>query len=77
MDRGAWQATVPGVTRESENNLSTKPQLLLCLLFRAFSSLTLKVIIARYVFIAILNLAFQLIFYFFFVPFLSVFPFVV
>ena len=41
-----------------------------CLLFGAFSSLTLKVIIDRYMFIAILNLAFQLILYFFFVPFL-------
>ena len=44
---------------------------------RTGASLTLKVIIARYVFIAILNLAFQLVLYFFFVPFLSVFPFVV
>ena len=70
MDRGAWWSTVHGVPKESENNLSTKPQLLLCLLFGAFSSLTLKVIIYRYMFIAILNLAFQLILYFFFVPFL-------
>ena len=70
MDRGAWWAAVHGVPKESENNLSTKPQLLLCLLFGAFSSLTLKIIIDRYAFIAILSLAFQLIFYFFFVPFL-------
>ena len=67
MDRGAWWAAVHGVPKESENNLSTKPQLLLCLLFGAFSSLTLKIIIDRYAFIAILSLAFQLILYFFFV----------
>ena len=42
----------------------------LCLLMEAFSLLTLKVIIDKYVFIAILNLVFQLILCFPLVPFL-------
>ena len=41
----------------------------LCLLIGAFGPLTFKVIVDRYVFIATLNLVFQLIFYFLFVPF--------
>ena len=41
----------------------------LCLLIGAFSSLTFKVVIDKYVLIAILNLIFQLILYFSFVSF--------
>ena len=41
----------------------------MCLLIAAFSPLTFKAIIDRYVFTAILNLVFPLILCFFFVPF--------
>ena len=42
---------------------------ILCLLIGEFGPFTFKVIIDKYVFIAILNLVFQLILYLFFVPF--------
>ena len=50
------------------NHCATTRTPTLCLLIGAFSPLTLKVIIDKYVFIAILNLVFQLILCFSFVP---------